>query len=491
MATQLRIKNLLAILCIGCSFLAHAEESKVPEQKSKLPAVLPPKLKKATLKQNPFAGQQKNETAFDEQSVTETWVKPDETEPPSADLTSYPYGALYESYKEEFSAQKKTKEEEQRAAKARAEYENKKAEIDREISVRRQKIFELKASGDDAKDQVRMMETELESIAKQQKEAEESLATIAKKSDEILNMADSRKKELNDSKIKLLENLDQLKSLRERTQKNFYRAKIQIQRIESEIAVLDTETTAIEVEVHNVQSAEIKAKAEWLSLRGEVEKHRGEKNKANQMLADARAKLNAALKDLSLAKADLMQAEKDKNQTEMAVNAEVRKLEESTSNAIKTKAYADVERVKLDSEVDKLKLYGDTVRRTNKDTLEAMRNSQYDLMESRLSLESFKSSLIKETANDEKMKLENQKSAIKERNLASVLDQKQVLNDGKKWSFAKECPVYKRANSKSETITRLPAGEKVLATKFYGKWIKVMTAGTVGYSYNDCGQFEQ
>ncbi len=408
----------------------------------------------------------------------------------SGDFQSESLNVLDESYKEEFSVGQQAQDAEKKAAKSKADYETKKFEIEKEISLQRQRMLELKQKKEDVHSQVDSMETELKHLSEKQKETEKELEDSGKKAEEILSMADEKRAQLKASREKLNGELEQMSLLKERTQKSFFKARVETKRLESEIAILEADTQALDTELRNSQIDEIKARNEWISVRTAAEKNRAEKLAIQDTLVTAKNKLASAIKDLKKAQIELAETEKDKNKTDLDVSAEVKRLDNMTANAVKSKSLVEMEKMKTESEIEKLKIYGDTVKKNNHESLEAMRNSQYELMESRLSLESLRSTIIKDAATGEKIKSQNQKSAIQQRSLASEPNDKSNVQ-GKQWSTSTACRLYARANSKSKVLGQLASGQKLVASPYYGKWLKVFSDGQIGYVEDSCGGFDK
>lgn len=409
--------------------------------------------------------------------------------PPSANV--YPDGALMHSYQEELAEIKRAEETERRAEKARFDYEKRKVEAEKEIAAKKYRIEGLKLKQEAVQSEMDAMATDLADVEKQYVDSEKESQLVEEKAAEHFAKADSLKKDLAGQKDKYEKSFQNLKDLKEQTAKNMNKNSIDIQKMRSEVSVLEAEIESLEASVANVQAEELRVRTEWISLKAQIEDKAANKATNLAKLGDAKKKYDQAVKDYKTAQNEFSSAEKSRAETEARVNSEIRKLDESTAAAQRSRALAMAEKIRVEAETEKLNAYVSAVKRSNTDTIEAMKESQSAVMESRLALETARSELTREVAGGEKMKFQQDKIGARLRGLASVAEASDMMEGGRAWQITKSCKIQKRPTDKSEAMGEVSVGDKLVGATSAGSWVKIMNAsGGAAYVKANCGKFE-
>ncbi len=405
---------------------------------------------------------------------------------------SYPDGALMNAFQEEIYEVKKAEDLEKKAAKTRDDYEKKKVEAEREIAAKKYRIEGFKLKQEQTLTEMDSMKTELEDLDKQYKQTEGELVDVEHRAQNHFANADRTKKELEDSHTKLETSLDKLKFTKEQTAKNINKNQIQVQRMRSEIAVLEAEIESVEARKASLEADELKTRTEWMALKNMIEEKNADKEKFIATLSDTKKKLDLAQKDFKVAKTEFDDAEKERAMTENKVMAEVKKLDDSIAAAQRARAMSDAEKIRVEAETEKLKAYVAMVKKSNTQAIEAMKDAQDNVMESRLALETAKSELTREVATGESTGFKKEKMASRLRGLASVAESSDMLDGAKPWTVSKTCPIMKRPTDKADKVGKLEVGKRLIASEASGPWIKIMNAsGKPAFVAKDCGSFDE
>lgn len=402
----------------------------------------------------------------------------------------YPDGALMQIYQEELYEIKKTEDAERRAVKARDDYERRKVEAEKEISAKKYKIEGFKIKQEQVATEIDAMNTEIQYLDKQYQETEQELAQIEAKAQEHFVIADNAKKELDDTKNKLEQSLDNLKNSKEKIHARLNKNSIDVQKMRSEIAVLEAEVESVEAQKADLEAKEMSAKTEWMSLRAQIDQKNADKKRNLESLAAAKKRYEQVQKDYRQAKNEFEQADQSRRETQAKVNAEIKKLEESTGAAIRARAMADAEKIRVEAETEKLKAYVAMVKKSNDESLKAMKESQVNVMESRLALETAKSELTMEVAGGEKQKFTEEKISSRLRNLASVAEASDMMDGAQSWTIVKSCTIMKRPSRKADIIGEVSSGQNLVASRHSTNWVKIMnSSGEPAFVRAECGNF--
>jgi len=420
-------------------------------------------------------------------------------EPPSLYVESqpvpqqelYPDGALQQVYQEELIEIRRTEEAERKAVQAHDEYEKKKVDAESQIAAKKYQIEGYKMKQEKVAGDMETMQVELSDLTTKQRDTEAELRIVEQKAQEHFQVMDQTKQELENSQKHLTESLDKLRDARDKTAANVTKGQIEIQRMRSEMAVLEAEVQKADSKRAELEADEMKTRSEWMAFKQQVQELNSQKAEYNKQLADAKNRYEVAQKELKQAQSEFVATEKEKNALASKVNADVMKYEQQILAATRQKAMADTEKLRLDVETEKLKSYVSMVRTTKDKAVDDQKDAEGLVMQSKLALETAKAELTKEVAKGDGDEFRAKRTEARLRGLASAAEASNMLEGGRLWVSTKPCKLYRRPSTSAQEMGSVSPGRRLVGSEVSGAWIKLMnTSGSEIYVDKACGRFD-
>jgi hypothetical protein len=404
--------------------------------------------------------------------------------------TSFPEQALEYSLREELAEIKKTDEIERNAVIEHEAYEQQKADALRVIAARQFKIEGLKIKQDQVQRELEALTVDLNAVLEKRNETEakyqkveQAVSTDVVASDKILQELDEQRKQLEAA-------YDRLAAKEVEAKSNLIKVAIEVQRSRAEISNLDLNVAELNTSIAEVNADEAKARKEWTALRASIEFAKGQRQASRKALEVAKKKLSLAEQDTAQARAEYKTVEKSRAQTEVFVNAEIRRISSLIDSTEKAKVKALASKSKAVDETNKLKADLVAAKAKNLDFKREARASKNEVMESRLALESAKSTAMQEEAEQKKAVLLQVKGQAKKRQLASENEAAKKIEAGQPWTVKKDCRIQRRPNASSEVVGKVTQGQRLVGSKASGVWVEVLNAsGESAYVNGECGYF--
>lgn len=393
---------------------------------------------------------------------------------------------------EEVNELKKTEELEKKAAKAQKADDERKADLEKEIAAKKFQIQSYKLRQDRANNEISSSKTAVEGLHTELALVEQELATLHQNAEHQLTQADQQKLDYAAAQKKLGEAQDKLRSSKVNLAKALYDSKIEVQKLKSEVAQAEAKVEALEAQNSNLKADAAEVNLQVMAVRTAIEDKRVEIARANNEVEQAKKGLEKAKTDLTASNFELKKVESKKLETDARVTAEVKRLEETTVAAQKSKSLNEAEKLRIEAETEKMKNYLASVKKVSSEAIDSAIDSQTSVMESRLTLQTAKSELGQQVAKSEGLSSKKDANSAKLRRLASVAEASDILDGAKPWIMSKSCKLHKRASSASEVVQAdLSLGQKLIGADYSQNWIKVLnSSGAPAFIKKDCGSFE-
>ncbi len=400
--------------------------------------------------------------------------------------------AYVNAYQDEVNELKRTEELEKKAAKAQKADEEKKAELEKEIAAKKFQIQSYKVRQDRANNEMLNSRAGLDGLTTELATAEQELASFRQSAEHQLTQADQQKSEYTAAQKKLSDTQDRLRSTKVSLTKALYDGKMEVQKLKTDVAQAEAKVEALEAQNSNLKADAAGVNLQLMAIRTAIDDRRLEIAKANSDLEQTRKGLEKAKVDLAESNIEFKKVEAKKLETDNRVTAEVKRLEETTVAAQKSKTINESEKLRIEAETEKMKNYLASVKRVSSEAIDASIDSQSSVMESRLALQTAKSELGQQVAKSDGLASKKDANSAKIRRLASVAEASDILDGAKPWVMSKSCKLHKRASSSSEVLQAdLNLGQKLIGADYSEHWIKVLnSSGAPAFIKKDCGSFE-
>ena len=400
--------------------------------------------------------------------------------------------ALTQAYQQEILEIKKTEELERQAVRTRDDYEKRKFELEREVAAKQVQIEDQKMKQQQMQSQIQTTITELEQIEKDVKASELELSVFKQSADNEHVQSEETKQKLEASRKNLEDSQEKARATRDTLTRSVYNNNLEIQKMKAEVSVLEAKVESIDAQNANTLANEMKTRVELMALKTQIGDKLAEIQKQNSQLADSKKKFDDSQNSLRLAKNEHDKTEKLRADNERKTMAEVKKYNESTYVAQKTKSSLEADKIRLEAEIDRLRSYVSLVKKSNSESLDSLADSQANVMATRLALQTAKSELTQEMASMEKASSRKEKTDARLRKIASIAEASDIMDGAKSWIVTKSCKVHKIASIKSEVLPmNISVGQKLIAADHSADWIKVMnSSGAPAFINKDCGKFE-
>jgi chromosome segregation ATPase len=404
--------------------------------------------------------------------------------------TSFPEQAIEHSMREELAEIKKTDEIERNAVVEREAYEQQKADALKVIAARQFKIEGLKIKQDQVQRELEALTVDLNAVLEKRKETEAKYQKVEQAVSTDVVAADKKLQELEEQRKQLETAYDRLAAKEAEAKSNLIKVAIEVQRSRAEIANLDLNVAELNTAIAEVNADEAKARKEWTALRASIEFAKGQRQASKDALDAAKKKLAMAEQDTEQARAEYKTVEKSRAQTEEFVNAEIRRISSAIDATEKAKVKALADKSKAVDETNKLKADLVAAKAKNLDFKREVRASKNEVMESRLALETAKSTALQEEAEQKKAALLQAKGQAKMRKIASENEAAKKIEAGQPWTVTKDCRIQRRPNASSEVVGQVSQGQRLVGSKASGVWVEVLNAsGESAYVNGECGSF--
>lgn len=407
---------------------------------------------------------------------------------------------LRKAWQEELIAIQKKDDAEFKSVKLREEYTQKRAEFEKEIAIKKRKIYEHKSKQDQYLEEIDQMKAEIADIDGRTGEIEKDLQSAEERAKIHESKYSEMKATLDGTKGNLKASLEKMRTTRELTAKKINQYMIDMQRVRAEIATTEADISRADNDRVRAETEELQVRSEWSTLTSRAQALREDKARIYAELNDMKNRLEAAKNEYAAAKAKWAKAEQEKSiadqdatRTKTDIATQMRRLEAETAYAVNQKSIADAEKIRLSAEVEKLKTDLAFVKKRNEDAKVETEEAQGSVMESRLAFETAKADLVTELASNETAKLKNDAQAVKLRSLASVAEDSDMSSGiMKPWIVTKNCSLSRNPASSSEKTGKLKVGERLIASPAGSGYVKILNAsGGVVFVPMTCGYFAE
>jgi len=410
-----------------------------------------------------------------------------------------PEEQLRKAWQDEMAAIKAKEEAEVKAAQTKIDFEKKRADTQREVAIKKRKIFDYQSKQDEYAEEIEHMKVEITELDGRSAEIEKDL----KHAEERAKIQESKytevKSDLDGTKSNLKASLEKMRVTREAVAKKINNYMIEMQRMRAEIATSEADIARADNDKARAEAEEMQVRSQWSSLSARAQSLREDKSRIYAELKDMQNRLEVAKKDYLVVKAEWSKAEQEKiaaeqfsAKTRSQINSEMRKLESDTGYAFNQKAIAEAEKARLAAEIEKLKTDLAYVKKRNADAVAESDDAQGSVMESRLAFETAKADLVQELAVNETGKLKLDATAMKLRGLASSAESSDMVDAHKPWVVSKTCHITRTPASTGDKAGKLKLGERLIAAPAGGGYVKILnSSGKSAYVPMSCGHFAE
>lgn len=405
----------------------------------------------------------------------------------------YPESALGHAYRLELQQMRFTEEAERAQIKAKADYEYKKNETEREIAAKQFKIEDLKIRQKVAEAEAEAIAADLEHSKAEAAKVEKELAEVEHFAQEKFAHHDQLKLNFKLQTSELQDKLFTLMKEKNKLQEFANRSGMEVQRLQEQLASLQADVIAMDAKRTSLEADAEQVKSEWYLVQTELASIKQERQQQKVKLAEAQQKLAAVKNDYKLSKEELVKAEKLKAVNDANTKAELKRIDQQIFAAQRAKTMADAERIRIEAENERLQYYSDAMRKANREALLSSDEAQEYVMQSRLALEAARTGLSQAVSTAEKIDAAAEKREAQMRSLASKADTSGMLSGGKPWTTTKSCKIYKRTNTNSEVVGEYTPQLRLVASevKSSSGWIKLLnSSGEAAFTKSNCGSFE-
>ena len=410
------------------------------------------------------------------------------------DQSYFPQAALKAARENEVRELKRVESAEKESLLSRDAIENKKIEAMQEIQKHKYEMAEHKQKQEKMTEEMELMKNELIQIQGQQVQ----LADQSKELDTKVNAVTAKHQEasgnLHASQQKLAGEAESLNRKRIETEKKVSKMQIEMQQSITQIAKDQSLIARAESEKVQYESQEIHV-ANQLSILLDRRKEIGEeRERASLEITQLQKRLESVKDDYKIAKSENDALEKEVKtltakltKDRVNTNTEIQDLERKILVAKDSKFKNDYERSRLLAESEKMKTHlVDVQKRFDQVTADETASS-LAVMESRVDVETAKSSLSAKESGIENLQYHGKAQREQIRNLASLAESSQMLETQQKAKVVKACKVLMKPENSSESVGRLKKGSIILAAPATQGFYKVLnSSGAPQFVYQTC-----
>lgn len=413
------------------------------------------------------------------------------TPPPTAVDVDSPNAEVLSTYASELYEIKKTEDAERDSVRLKESADSQQAQYQVQMTARKAKIEAFKRRQEQIRSEIKLMNDEVVDYQQKSEKIEGEYGKAEQEHEDFQANLESERQKLDSMKLKYETVLAQLGERHERTKKSIALNMTQNLQLKMQLANTATAIESIQTQVADAQADEMKTKAEWMSLKAQIEDQKGERSKRLQAATEAQKEYQKSLVAEKAAQMELAVVQKSLAEVSHKTNEEIRRLEEATLSAQKSKMIADTNQMKAEAESDKIKGYVVMVKKAAVEMI-ASEHESVDLMRgAQLALETARSELSMGVAQADQTTFRREQRRAEVRSLASVEQSEAIMPEGRSFVLKTSCQAHQRARSASPSAgAEFAAGYHLAASRGPGKWVTTQVEGHPAYLKSECGSFE-
>ncbi len=410
---------------------------------------------------------------------------------PAATDVDSPNVEILNMYASELYEIKKTEDAERDSVRLKESADGRQVQYRAQMIARKAKIELFKRRQEQIRTEIKLMDDEVVAYQKKSEKIEGEYGKAEQEHEDFQANLEAERQKLDSMKVKYETALEQLEERNERTKKSIALNLTQNLQLKMQLANTATAIESIETQVADAKADEMKAKAEWMSLKSQIEDQKGEKSKRLQAVTDAQKEYQKALAAQKAAVQEFAVVQKSFAEVSRKANEDVRRLEDATLNAQKSKMISNTNQMRAEAESDKIKGYVSMVKKAATEMIASEHDSQDLLRGAQLALETARSELSMGVAQADQTTFRREQRRAEVRSLASVEQSEAIMPEGKSFVLKMSCQAHQRARSASPAAgTEFTAGYRLAASPGPGKWVTTQVEGHEAYVKSECGSFE-
>lgn len=415
---------------------------------------------------------------------------PERLAAPADDDQFYPESALRAAYEAEMREMKKTEEVERSRLQYQSLYEKKKSDAQDQLVRHKREIFENKLKQEKAAEDIELMQADLKQYEVKSKSMQEASADAEDKARQQMLVHGEERKRFENSQAQLEKETKKLYDLQDRVQ----RTQVEIEKLRSQIGKNESAMLLIENDKMRLESEELEVRNNYTGMAARNREIELRKKQSMTEVADMTRKLEQSRNDFFQARRENERLERElvsmtqkSNMEKAQLMAEMKRLDDGMKKMEAERIRNDAEKEHIGQQVAQVRDEMIDARKKHMAAQSEMSESNAVIMESRLALDQAKSDLVREYAQFEGSNLRNENRKVKMRNLASLAEASDMLNEQVLTRAVKGCPVRREPSSVGPVVSQIKEGTKLIAAPAEGGWYKILnTSGAAQYVDQTC-----
>ncbi len=404
---------------------------------------------------------------------------------------SYPEAALTDTLSKEEIEQKKADELEDKATRERDQYEKHKREVEQKISAHKYNVEGLKMRQEKAQSEIeelnaalRDVDGRIEGLSAQSAKLEEDTQRTVEYLDTLRTDFANRQKALTDKMVAL-------QKARQDSENVIYMKSVEVQRMKNELAIAETKVQDAEALRADLEAEEMKTRTTWMQTKLNISDKMHQKDEALASAREAKEKNDRALVELNTARTELAKAEKVRSETAKKTAVDVARYESEMIAASKNKVAAESERIRLETEANKLHDYASRIKTTRDQSVSESQDAGSMVLRTKVAVETARTELAASMQANDQTVSRKKKSEAQERGLASAKEAADLFAGARRWVATAKCRAYSKPKADGP-FEAYSSGSRVMAREYSNPdWVEVVSgSGVSAYLKSSCGHFE-
>ncbi len=405
---------------------------------------------------------------------------------------NYPDAALADAMSQEEMERKRAEELEEKAAEKRAEYERHKREVELKISAYRSNIEALRARQEKAQQEIDSVKTDLADVGYKIEDLKAKNSGFEEKAQKTQEYLETLKVDLTKQQKEYQDRLVASQKAKADAETSIYNKSIEIQRLKTQIAESETRIREAEATRTELEAEEMKTRTVWMQTKLNTADKMNQRDQEIAAANEAKERHGKAVKDLSAAREELAKAEKVRAEVSRKASADISRYESEIVAATKSKMAAEAEKIRLETEVNKLEDLAMRIKTNRDNATEESAEAAGMVLKSRVAVETARSELNGQMHSSDQAAYKRQKEQAQARGLAAASEAADLFSGARRWVATGRCKSYGQPTRGSQFVSSLGEGNRIMAREMGNpEWVEVINgSGISSYVESRCGRFE-
>jgi predicted nucleic acid-binding Zn-ribbon protein len=408
-----------------------------------------------------------------------------------ADGLSYPDSKLSDVISQEEIEAKHAEELESKAAIERDTYEHHVKEVEQKITAHKYNIENLKMRQEKAQSEIEDLNVAIKDVDGQIDGLSTQSAKLEEDTQRTTEYLDTLRTDLANRQKALSDKMVAMQKQRQDSENVIYMKSVEVQRMKTEVAQAETKVQEAEATRAALEADEMATRTTWMQTKLNISDKYHQRDEALAAEKESQVKHDKAMADLNVARVELAKAEKIRSDISKKSSADIARYENDIMQASKNRVSAEAERIRLETEANKLQDYASRVRTNRDQAVAEAADAGSMVLRTKVAVETARTELAATMNSTDQAIAKKQKAASTQRGLASAQEAADLYSGARRWVSTMGCKAYAhpKVGGPSDNYS---SGSRVMAREYDNPdWVEVISgSGVSEYLQSKCGHFE-